>query len=159
MALTPEIECSKTAMGLPPVTFAVFFLANFSKIWVSRRNIWNTSASPSGIKREWYVYGNVSTHPHFRNISLRTCVHVENAFNYIKTSTKNSICKPLNKLLKALLIFLKYQRDSKKYIYCSVSSLILRHFSFSFYSYNDLKIILIMMYLLTLLRIHDGICY
>jgi hypothetical protein len=28
IALTPEIDCNKTAMGLPPVTSAVFFAAN-----------------------------------------------------------------------------------------------------------------------------------
>jgi hypothetical protein len=28
MALTPEIGCNKTAMGLPPVTPAVFLIAN-----------------------------------------------------------------------------------------------------------------------------------
>jgi hypothetical protein len=28
IALTPEIGCNKTAMGLPPVTFAVFLIAN-----------------------------------------------------------------------------------------------------------------------------------
>jgi hypothetical protein len=44
-------------MGLPPVTSAVFLIANyFGKTWVSRRNIWDTSATPSGIKGEWYVY-------------------------------------------------------------------------------------------------------
>jgi hypothetical protein len=42
-------------MGLPPVTFALFLITNFGKTWVSRRNIWDTSATPSGIKREWYV--------------------------------------------------------------------------------------------------------
>jgi hypothetical protein len=28
IALTPEINCDLTAMGLPPVTSAVFFIAN-----------------------------------------------------------------------------------------------------------------------------------
>jgi hypothetical protein len=28
IALTPEIDCDKTAMGFPPVTSAVFFIAN-----------------------------------------------------------------------------------------------------------------------------------
>jgi hypothetical protein len=28
IALTPEIDCNKTAMGLPPVTSAVFLIAN-----------------------------------------------------------------------------------------------------------------------------------
>jgi hypothetical protein len=28
IALTTEIDCNKTAMGLPPVTSAVFFTAN-----------------------------------------------------------------------------------------------------------------------------------
>jgi hypothetical protein len=27
-ALTPEIDCNQTAMGLPPVTSAVFLIAN-----------------------------------------------------------------------------------------------------------------------------------
>jgi hypothetical protein len=34
-----EIDCNETAMGLPPVTSAVFLTANFGKTWVSRRNI------------------------------------------------------------------------------------------------------------------------
>jgi hypothetical protein len=35
---------------------AVFLkLSNFGKTWASRRNIWDASATPSGIKREWYV--------------------------------------------------------------------------------------------------------
>jgi hypothetical protein len=44
-------------MGLPPVTSVVFLIAklNFSKTWASRRNIWEASATPSGIKRKWYV--------------------------------------------------------------------------------------------------------
>jgi hypothetical protein len=41
------------AMGLPPVTSAVFLISNFGKTWVS--NIWDTSTTPSRIKREWYV--------------------------------------------------------------------------------------------------------
>jgi hypothetical protein len=28
MSLTPEIDCNKTAMGLPPVASAVFLIAN-----------------------------------------------------------------------------------------------------------------------------------
>jgi hypothetical protein len=28
IALTPEIDCNKTAMGLPPVTPAAFLIAN-----------------------------------------------------------------------------------------------------------------------------------
>jgi hypothetical protein len=55
IALTPEIDYNKTAMGLPPVTSVVFLITKFGKTWVSRRNIWDTSATPSGIKREWYV--------------------------------------------------------------------------------------------------------
>jgi hypothetical protein len=39
IAITPEIDCNKTAMGLPPVTSAVFLIANFGKTWVSWRNI------------------------------------------------------------------------------------------------------------------------
>jgi hypothetical protein len=31
IALTPEIDCNRTAMDLPPVTFAVFFIANIGK--------------------------------------------------------------------------------------------------------------------------------
>jgi hypothetical protein len=31
IALPPEIDCNKTAMGLPPVTSAVFLIAN--KLW------------------------------------------------------------------------------------------------------------------------------
>jgi hypothetical protein len=29
IALTPEIDCNKMAMGLPPVTSAVFLIANY----------------------------------------------------------------------------------------------------------------------------------
>jgi hypothetical protein len=38
-ALTSEIDCNKTAMGIPPVTSAVFLKTNFGKKWVSRRNV------------------------------------------------------------------------------------------------------------------------
>jgi hypothetical protein len=44
------------AMGLPPVTSAVFLVASIGKMWVPRRNISDVSATPLGIKREWYVY-------------------------------------------------------------------------------------------------------
>jgi hypothetical protein len=55
-ALTPEVDCDQTAIGLPPVTSAVFLIAsNFGEMCVSRRNIWDVSATPSGMKREWYV--------------------------------------------------------------------------------------------------------
>jgi hypothetical protein len=40
-------------MGLPPVRSAVLLIA--------QRNIWDASATPSGIKREWYVCINVNT--------------------------------------------------------------------------------------------------
>jgi hypothetical protein len=29
IALTPDIDCNKTAMGLPPVSSAVFLIANY----------------------------------------------------------------------------------------------------------------------------------
>jgi hypothetical protein len=48
------MDCDQTAMGLPPVTSAVFSKL-FGKIWVSRSNIWDVLATPSGIKREWHV--------------------------------------------------------------------------------------------------------
>jgi hypothetical protein len=38
-ALAPEIDCDQKAMSLPPVTSAVFLLSQFSKMWVSRRNV------------------------------------------------------------------------------------------------------------------------
>jgi hypothetical protein len=39
------MDCDQTVMGLPPVTLAVFLMA-----------IYDVSANPSGIKREWYVF-------------------------------------------------------------------------------------------------------
>jgi hypothetical protein len=39
IALTPMIDCYKTAMGLPTVTSAVFLISDFGKTWVSWRNI------------------------------------------------------------------------------------------------------------------------
>jgi hypothetical protein len=43
-------------MDLPPVTSAVILItSNFGKTWVSRRNVWDVSADPSGIKRKQYV--------------------------------------------------------------------------------------------------------
>jgi hypothetical protein len=42
IALAPEIDSDQAAIGLPPVTSAVFLIAklsNFGKTWVSRRNI------------------------------------------------------------------------------------------------------------------------
>jgi hypothetical protein len=41
----------QTAMGLPLIKFALFLIANFGKLWVSRRNIGDVSATFSGIKR------------------------------------------------------------------------------------------------------------
>jgi hypothetical protein len=36
IALTPEMDCNLTAIGLPPVTSAVFLIAkSFGKIWTS----------------------------------------------------------------------------------------------------------------------------
>jgi hypothetical protein len=32
------------------------YLNNFGKTWTSWKNIWDALATPSGIKREWYVY-------------------------------------------------------------------------------------------------------
>jgi hypothetical protein len=57
IAFIPEVDCDQMAMGLPAVTSAVFFIManNFGKTWVSRRNVCCASATPSGIKREWYV--------------------------------------------------------------------------------------------------------
>jgi hypothetical protein len=43
-------------MGLQSVTSVVFLVVNnFGKMWVSWRNIRGVFATPSGIKREWYV--------------------------------------------------------------------------------------------------------
>jgi hypothetical protein len=53
IALTPD--CKKTAMGLPPVMFAVFLIANFGKTWVFGGISEIPLPTPSGIKREWYV--------------------------------------------------------------------------------------------------------
>jgi hypothetical protein len=52
------MDCDQAAMGLPPVTSAVFVLSyHFGKMiaWASWRNIRDVSATSSGIKREWYV--------------------------------------------------------------------------------------------------------
>jgi hypothetical protein len=47
------MDCDQTAMGLPPVTSAVLFIAKqFGK--TSLRNIWDASTTPSAMKREWY---------------------------------------------------------------------------------------------------------
>jgi hypothetical protein len=56
-AISSEMICDRTAMGLPPVTSAILFvkLSYFGKTWLSRRSIWDVSASPSGIKLEWHV--------------------------------------------------------------------------------------------------------
>jgi hypothetical protein len=52
-AFTPWVG-DQMAMGLTPLTFAVFFITK--SVWlvlVSRRNIWDVSANPVGI--EWHV--------------------------------------------------------------------------------------------------------
>jgi hypothetical protein len=49
-----NISSAQTAMGLPPGTSIVLILNNFGKTWAFG-NIRNASATPSGIKREWYV--------------------------------------------------------------------------------------------------------
>jgi hypothetical protein len=66
-------------MGLPPVTSAVFLIANFGKTWLSLRNIWDTSATPSGIKREWYVY---------------VCIYVIRGNSYFLSFLITSLCIP-----------------------------------------------------------------
>jgi hypothetical protein len=48
-ALTSEMDCDQTAMNLPPVTSAVCLIAK--SFW----NILDVSATPSGIKSEWYL--------------------------------------------------------------------------------------------------------
>jgi hypothetical protein len=49
------------AMGLPPVTSAAFLVSsNFGKMWVSRRNILDVSATPSGIKREFTIMASLT---------------------------------------------------------------------------------------------------
>jgi hypothetical protein len=53
--LSPEINYDPAAIDLPPVISAVFLRAYFGKMWASRKNISDASATPSGIKREWYV--------------------------------------------------------------------------------------------------------
>jgi hypothetical protein len=45
IALTPEMHCDQTAMGLPPVMSAVFLIAILVKC-----------GCLGGIKRKWYVY-------------------------------------------------------------------------------------------------------
>jgi hypothetical protein len=45
--------------------YIVFLIANnFGKTWASRRKIWDASATPSGIKREWYVCSDPKTRRH-----------------------------------------------------------------------------------------------
>jgi hypothetical protein len=54
-AFTPEIDCDQAAMGLPPVTSAVFLIA---KQFLQNEGVWekypDASATPSGIIHEWY---------------------------------------------------------------------------------------------------------
>jgi hypothetical protein len=52
-AFTLDIDYDQTAIGLPPVMSAVFIASNFGKTWA--KNIRDASATPSRIKREWYV--------------------------------------------------------------------------------------------------------
>jgi hypothetical protein len=54
IAFTPEIDCDQTAMGLPPVC-SISHSYNFGETLASWRKFWGTSATLSGIKREWYV--------------------------------------------------------------------------------------------------------
>jgi hypothetical protein len=54
------MECDQTAMGLPPITCAVFLIfclqyCSFGKTGASRKNICDAFATPPEIKREWYV--------------------------------------------------------------------------------------------------------
>jgi hypothetical protein len=53
----PEIDCDQTAIGLPSATSAVFLIAK--QFW-SSVGVWeeylDVSATPSGIKREWYLF-------------------------------------------------------------------------------------------------------
>jgi hypothetical protein len=66
IALTTEIACDQTAMGLPPATSAIFLITPpkrplFTEITLLVKSgrlggISDMSATPSGIKREWYVY-------------------------------------------------------------------------------------------------------
>jgi hypothetical protein len=59
-ALTPEIDCDQTAWAyLPSRLQNTAQLSNFGKTWVSQSNVWDTSAAPSGTKREWYVCVNI----------------------------------------------------------------------------------------------------
>jgi hypothetical protein len=49
------MDCDQTAMSLPFVSSAVFLIAHhFGEMCVSRRNILDASATPLGIKHEWY---------------------------------------------------------------------------------------------------------
>jgi hypothetical protein len=62
--LTPEIDCDQTAMDLPPTTSAVFLIAKYYFLFVVAKSFWLNvgvskkylRCSPSGIKREWYVF-------------------------------------------------------------------------------------------------------
>jgi hypothetical protein len=49
IALTPEIDCNKTAMALPPVTSVVFLIAN--KFWL------NVGVSEEYLKYLSYPFG------------------------------------------------------------------------------------------------------
>jgi hypothetical protein len=57
MALTLEMWTAierRWAYHLPRLQY--FICIVFGKTWASRTNIWDTSANPSGIKREWYIH-------------------------------------------------------------------------------------------------------
>jgi hypothetical protein len=48
-SITPEIDCNKTAMGLPPVTSTVFFIGN--KFW------WDLGVSQEYLRSLCYRFG------------------------------------------------------------------------------------------------------
>jgi hypothetical protein len=45
-ALTPEIDCNQTAMGLPPVTSAVFLQYSSASLWRKKKCLEEISEMP-----------------------------------------------------------------------------------------------------------------
>jgi hypothetical protein len=64
--------------------YQIFF---FDKTWASRSNIWDSSATPSGIKRAWYV-----------------CIFGKSQWLKFESTLYNYTCEPLRLRTGAMLI-------------------------------------------------------